>query len=114
MDTPPVSEILNIAPEESIPEVVKDSSNSKEQIVDVEDTVDDQNDRLPPPPVPIVEEDKPAIIDDRPPEVFEELAPIAKNTPSEFTIGLFETFAPESKTQNLKNSNKLVCLFSMT
>ena len=114
MDTPLVSEILNIAPEESIPEVVKDSSNSNDQIVDVEDTVDDQNDRLPPPPVPIVEEDKPAIIDDRPPEVFEELAPIAKNTPSEFTIGLFETFAPESKTQNLKNSNKLVCLFSMT
>lgn len=114
MDTPLVSEILNIAPEESIPEVVKDSSNSNDQIVDVEDTVDDQNDRLPPPPAPIVEEDKPAIIDDGPPEVFEELAPIAKNTQSEFTVGLFETFAPESKTQNLKNSNKLVCLFSMT
>lgn len=115
MTTPEVSEVLNVVPQEKVPEILSDSVNEIEEVE--ESLAKEKKSIAPPPPTPVFEKKKPAIMDDGTEAIVEdqfEVVPIAKKTPSEYTIGLFETFAPESKKQNLKTTNKLVCLFSMT
>lgn len=110
--TPTVTESLGLATEEPTTIIAIDTA----EVTDAEKTLikteKDENQFIP--PAPVVEEKKPVMMDDGPPEIIEEIAPIAKKTPGDFTIGLLETFAPESKSQNLTSSTKLVCLFSMT
>ncbi len=110
--TPTVTESLGLATEEPTTIIAIDTA----EVTDAEKTLikteKDENQFMP--PAPVVEEKKPVMMDDGPPEIIEEIAPIAKKTPGDFTIGLLETFAPESKSQNLTSSTKLVCLFSMT
>ena len=110
--TPTVTESLGLATEEPTTIIAIDTAevtNAEETLIKTEK---DENQFIP--PAPVVEEKKPVMMDDGPPEIIEEIAPIAKKTPGDFTIGLLETFAPESKSQNLTSSTKLVCLFSMT
>lgn len=110
----PVSEELALAPDTSLNLDAKIEIEENLGDSTPADNTDTERDDVIPPPPPVIDEKKPAMIDDSPPEVIEEVAPIAKKTPSDYTIGLIETFAPESKIQNLKSSTKLVCLFSMT
>ncbi|MGB0850499.1 MAG: MauE/DoxX family redox-associated membrane protein [Bacteroidia bacterium] len=98
---PTVIEELAIAPVDtlsmSVDSLPENESTSEEEIVEEPTSV------------------KPTIEAKEPEEKPEEQAPpkVAK-TASDITLELLHTYAPDIKSQDLANSTKLVCLFSMT
>jgi len=68
----------------------------------------------PPPPPPIKEKKKDPVVDEGPGDLPQEVVPVVTTPIVNKTLQLLNTYAPAIKSQNLNNSTRLVCLFSMT
>jgi uncharacterized membrane protein YphA (DoxX/SURF4 family) len=117
---PTVAEELSLAPtaptelmEQQTDSVQTDVTETFEALTD--DATKESTTNTSPPPAPVIEQQETTA--QEPIEVVEEQAevvPVARRTTGEYTLGLIETFAPESKLQNLSSTTKLICMFSMT